>query len=104
MRSPLNRFTEQAVKVVIGLLIGAAAMLVLNISGRQAIRDECEVKLLYQQEQYRSMLKDTHKFYAAKLKNAETAEVICLETETMTAREMLWHIEDIFKNTEVEVH
>ena len=103
MVNPVFLFMEQALRVAIGMLIGAVIVLVFNLAGRQAIRDECETKLLYQQAQYRAMLKDTHRFYTVKMDNAATAEVICLDVENMTARELLWHMEDIFSDSAVEV-
>ena len=101
MRSPFNRFIEWLAQVMMGFAVGLIIMFLANIASKQAIKDECEIKLLYQQEQYRAMLKDTNKLYKTKLKNAEIAEVICVNTESMTAREMLWHMKEAFGDSEV---
>ena len=103
MRSPINRFMEQALQIAIGMLIGSVVVLLFSLAGKQAIKDECETKLLYQQEQYRVMLRDSHRLYTIKMENAAQAEVVCLDVENMTARELLWHMEDIFSDTEVAI-
>lgn len=99
MRSSFDRFIEWLAQVMIGFVVGLGIMFLLQIASKQAIKDECEIKLLYQQEQYRSILQDTHRFYTIKMDNATQAEVICLDVENMTARELLWHIEDIFSDS-----
>ena len=100
---PWERLFSTVCKVGYGLIVGGGIVFMLSIASRQAALDECEQKLLYQQKQYRTMLKDTHRFYTIKMDNAATAEVICLDVENMTARELLWHMEDIFSDTEVRV-
>lgn len=103
-RTTWERFFSAASNVAFGFALGAGIVFLNNVASKQAIRDECETKLLYQQTQYRAMLKDTHRFYTVKMDNAATAEVICLDIENMTARELLWHMEDIFGDSAVEVH
>ena len=100
-RTTSERFFSAASNVAFGFALGAGIVFLNNVASKQAIRDECEIKLLYQQEQYRVMLKDTNKLYKIKLKNAEVAEVVCVNTESMTAREMLWHMKEAFGDSEV---
>lgn len=83
-------------RIILGIIIGIGVTVLFGILGAHDYHEDCNVSLEKQHLQYRQMLADTHNFYEYLL---STPNTITLSTD-MTAREMLWRLEETFKDND----
>lgn len=103
-KSWLDRVVEAVPPFLIGVGLSAGIFTLFGTASELAYQEELEA-LEKQQSHYRQMLQDSHKYYNLRLEQQEIADVACVNVESMTAQEFLWHLEDVFDDNDmVEVY
>jgi hypothetical protein len=96
------------IREVLAFTVGAALATGFFCAMEADYRHELEIaqmKLVQEKLRRETLITDTHKFYQHKLKfERQHFAPLCIETRTMTAREMLWHLDELFNtNPNVQV-